>query len=408
MSAARKNRVAIVVPELANGGGVPAVAMFLHRVLRESGDFDADLISLATSSRDEDSVRILAPRSWLRGPRISMHEAHGVAYRHAGSVGAELEYRRYRPRRALTRLLETYDLVQIVAGTPAWAHVARRVRRPLLLQAATLAVAERVSYLARTRGARGVFARLMTRAVDRLDRAAGDHVTAFFVENRWMLEMMGTRHPGKVVFAPPGLDTARFSPPAAPALNGFILSVGRWNDHRKNVRLLFDAYALLRAEEPSAPRLVLAGHTAPATEDWQYATALGIADAVDVRLGLTTDALAALYREASIFVVSSDEEGLGIAILEAMASGLPVVSTRCGGPEHLVTDGESGYLVPMRDAPALARRLRDLLADSPLRERMGRAARERAVRDFSLAAAGARFLETYRAIVASSAAGAGA
>src|SRR5947208_2552176 len=77
------------------------------------------------------------------------------------------------------------------------------------------------------------------------------------------------------------------------------------------------------------PRLVLAGLTAPKPDDWECAVQLGIADDIQVRIGVSDDELRDLYRGASLFLLSSDEEGLGVVLLEAMASGLPVVATRC-------------------------------------------------------------------------------
>jgi glycosyltransferase involved in cell wall biosynthesis len=102
-----------------------------------------------------------------------------------------------------------------------------------------------------------------------------------------------------------------------------------------------------------------------------------------------------VYRQASLFVLSSNEEGLGIVILEAMASGLPVVGTRCGGPETCVVEGETGYLVPVGDAEALARSMQVLLEDRALGQQMGKAGRMLVESRFSIEAAGRPFLEVY-------------
>jgi len=105
--------------------------------------------------------------------------------------------------------------------------------------------------------------------------------------------------------------------------------------------------------------------------------------------------LAELYRNALFFVLSSNEEGLGIVILEAMASGLPVVSTACGGPATSLVHGETGLLTPVGDARALADAMQTLLGDSDLRRRMGTEGRRVAEERFSLAAAGKVFLDSY-------------
>jgi sugar transferase (PEP-CTERM/EpsH1 system associated) len=92
-----------------------------------------------------------------------------------------------------------------------------------------------------------------------------------------------------------------------------------------------------------------------------------------------------------VFVQSSSSEGMSNTILEAMAAGLPVVATHVGGADEMVVDGETGVLVPARDAVALANAL-DRLAEAATRRAMGRAGRARALAQFSLD----RMIESYQ------------
>jgi glycosyltransferase involved in cell wall biosynthesis len=89
------------------------------------------------------------------------------------------------------------------------------------------------------------------------------------------------------------------------------------------------------------------------------------------------------YANANLFLFPSRDEGMPNAVLEAMASGLPVVATRISGNEELILDGETGALVPTDDAAALREALRQLISDGRRRERMGRAGRERVQRDYA-------------------------
>jgi glycosyltransferase involved in cell wall biosynthesis len=96
----------------------------------------------------------------------------------------------------------------------------------------------------------------------------------------------------------------------------------------------------------------------------------------------TTD-IPALLRTADVFVLSSRWEGLPLAIIEAMMSGLPVVGTRVGGVAEVMVDGETGLLVPPKDPEALASALNRLLEDAGLRRQMGEAGRRRALDRFT-------------------------
>ncbi len=110
---------------------------------------------------------------------------------------------------------------------------------------------------------------------------------------------------------------------------------------------------------------------------------LGLAGCVSF-LGFRKD-VPALLCELSVLVhASTTGEPFGQVIVEAMAAGLPVVATNGGGVPEIVVDGQTGLLVPMNDAAAMARAIVTILSDPPLAQRMGRLARERAADNFSI------------------------
>jgi glycosyltransferase involved in cell wall biosynthesis len=108
------------------------------------------------------------------------------------------------------------------------------------------------------------------------------------------------------------------------------------------------------------------------------------------------DELQQLYARAAIVACPSRREGFGVACLEAMAHGRPVVASAVGGLTDLVVDGETGLLVPPRDVVALRAALDRLLGDRDLRRRLGSAGRERARERFSWDAVTDATLAAYR------------
>lgn len=148
----------------------------------------------------------------------------------------------------------------------------------------------------------------------------------------------------------------------------------------KGLTYLLRALATLRRELPHV-RLEIAGSGTDAEQLQREAGVLGLGDAVSF-VGWQRDIWPWLARW-DVFVQPSLDEGFGMAALEAMGAGLPVVATRVGGLPELVDDGCTGYLVPPADAPALAARLRDLACNADRRRAMGRAARARVRERFS-------------------------
>jgi len=104
-------------------------------------------------------------------------------------------------------------------------------------------------------------------------------------------------------------------------------------------------------------------------------------------------------QQADVFLLASLSEGISNAVLEAMACGLPVVTTDCGGMRDAVADGVEGFVVPVRDPAAMAEALRKLAADPELRAIMGQRARERILGEFTLEQQTQQFLALYRDVL---------
>jgi glycosyltransferase involved in cell wall biosynthesis len=98
---------------------------------------------------------------------------------------------------------------------------------------------------------------------------------------------------------------------------------------------------------------------------------------------------------ADVFLLASLSEGISNAVLEAMACGITVVTTNCGGMAEAVTDGIEGFVVPVRDPCSMAHRLEKLATDRELCRRMGLAARDRIVREFTLTRQAESFVSLY-------------
>jgi glycosyltransferase involved in cell wall biosynthesis len=166
---------------------------------------------------------------------------------------------------------------------------------------------------------------------------------------------------------------------------------------QKGHRYLLEAIALLIRDEPQLG-VVIAGDGALRATLEAQAVALGITAQVCFT-GFRHDILA-LMQGFDIFVFSSYVEGLGTAILDAMALGKPVVATRAGGIPEAVQDGVTGLLVPPRDPPALAEAVRYLLHHPAQAHTFGQAGRQRVEQYFTVEQMVCRTVEVYERVLA--------
>lgn len=165
----------------------------------------------------------------------------------------------------------------------------------------------------------------------------------------------------------------------------------------KGIAYLLEALGLM-ALEGEVFHLKIAGTGNLRQSLEQQCGALGIADRVEF-LGHVED-MPAFYRDIDIYALPSiSTEGLPLGVLEAMASGVPVLATTVAGTPEAVRHGVDGLLVPPRDAQSLVEALRQLFASRDLRCKMGTAGRVRAVESFSLDRFTGEVFDLYREIL---------
>ena len=345
MSTIRPARVALVVGQLTTGGAEGQLRQVTGTIDRR---------------RFEPIVYALSPQiepvgQLLRGDGVTLRVTEAVGWRRV-------------PWLAATLAADNIDLVHswlYIANALAWSATRLRRRFPLITSARNCKVQNRVSQVANLLAFRG------SRAI-----VANSREVAVYIMRHYLAPARRIH----VVYN--GIDVERFRPadrdgPMEPAL---IVNIGRLVE-QKNQMLFLEAAALLTREGVSA-RFVIVGDGPLKTSLQEQAQRLGIGD----RLSFTGERrdVEGILRGASLLWLTSRWEGLPNVVLEAMASGVPVIATDVGGTRELIRSGVDGFVVPSLDAAGFVRHARDLLANAAVQRQFAAAARARAL-EFSTA-----------------------
>lgn len=394
-------RLYIATRDPRDGGGVESMAKLVYRVADSNG-YDPCLVF--NSLERDRQVRLTAPWQYGADGRTEVHhfEYEGVECKAVPFVIPEVEFLHYRANlRYWNEAIEDGDRFFSVGGFNHCSLPFVFGDRPYGSWTATLLWDDRVDRLESA----PLLERLRDLAskpiLEFLERRAFECSEPTFVLSEYTADRAVEIHGlsrGDLEVVPYPVDADTFTPEGERVASEgpTVLFVGRFNDPRKNVPMLFEAFRDLRDDFPEA-RLLLVG----AEPDERLRRAVksnGIESAVEFVGRVPNESLPPYYRAADAFVIPSNQEGLAIVGLEAMACGTPVVSTRCGGPEQYVHEGETGYLVPRDDAVALSERLRTTLQDDDHRADMGAAARALVEETYAEDVVERRFQRAFRSL----------
>lgn len=274
-----------------------------------------------------------------------------------------------------------YDIVDIASGDGWLYGLARRAHRRAPAFVKRVLGLEHLDWEQRQEEARRGQERISLRhrlwfgrfRLHQVEWAArlSDHVLCLCETDRYYIVQRGWQPQARTSVVAPGVETCYFSQQNSRPRRD-LLFVGSWHP-RKGITYLVHAFARL-AQQHSGVRLSIAGAGMPSTEVHQ-AFPPALRQRVAVLPELSEQQLAEQYAAHAAFVFPSLYEGFGMAFLEAMASGTPVVGTPTGGMADLIENGRNGILVTRRDVPGLVRALERLLADPAYARALGEQAR---------------------------------
>ncbi len=195
---------------------------------------------------------------------------------------------------------------------------------------------------------------------------------------------------------PNGIDLDRFSPAENAESSNILrlLTVGRLSV-TKRIEILIDAVRILH-KEGYGVHFTIAGGGKLKKEFQQIVKNRNLSDIIEIAGRIDSENMPQVYRRHDIFVSASMQEGMSNAMLEAMASGLPIVTTRCEGVEELIKD--NGFIVEEARAEEIAEAVRKLADDRQCHRQMSCASRKRATL-FSWSSVADQYIECYRKVL---------
>ena len=362
----------VTLPPLT--GGVPDKTKILVRHLRDLGHH----VTVSHYATYSDYPDLVVP-SWqlVSGKRPGVREGTCFDDFPCVAIGCwlpELEFTYYLPSARMRKLIESHDRHIVVGGTVLAAYPLVSTKTPHLVWCASTMIEDRIERRRSMPFLRRIYDRYIVSFVQRLMerkilKGNGQFMAVSSYAQKSLVSAGGAS--GHVCKVPIPVDLDFYKPPSAPPKPGVIGFAGRPNDPRKNLALLFHAVRRL-LDRGESVELRLTGSETKTLG--RLAEELKISEYVSWSGWLDEDELRRFFHGLDVFVIPSTDEGLNIAGLQAMASGTPVISTRCGGPEDYVIDGETGILVSS-NPEEMTSAISELVGDRTKRNHLGGNAR---------------------------------
>lgn len=389
----------VLISTLSAGGqlgGVLAMTKFVVDVLLERDYRPVIGHYQPYTLTPELSVPIQRLISARPGQRMNC-DLRGVERWAMGAWLPELQFTHYLARGYWPELIKRCQYHVAVSGSVHVGLPFVQMKKPFLCWAATPWEDDWTSRVQAQSAARRAFEYALSAPVQRrLERRIllKGHVLSLSAYTARRLDEIAGR-PVSLGILPVPVDSDQFVPAPVQTVPLRIGFAGRYNDPRKNIQMMLEAAAHAAAQGVEFS-IDLIGDV-PHGQVQQRVAALGLEKRVRFISGLDRQALAEHMQKLDVFVLPSHQEGLCIAALEAMACGVPVVSTRCGGPEEFVIDGVTGQLVDFR-ASDMAEALLRITSQREVRMALSHGARRMVLERYSREAASRVFWKHFESL----------
>lgn len=374
MISSKKSLIITLPPRLL--GGVRTKAKILANYLFENGSETTIAYYSSFSSRSGLNVSFLqrpfqfTPKINKELPSFGKHSSYAV-----GCYFPEYEGSLSTPSKLWEQLIRKHDYHFVVGGSPVMGNILEKFNLPYIVWCGSDVEGDRgdrqrMMPFMRREFDRKLVMPMLLRQQKRVVNGNG-RILAVSKFTQGSLEKIN-KNPKKVI----GLlsiptDISFFVPSRKLKKVARLGFAGRLNDPRKNSNLLFSVLAQVKKEGLN-PELRLTGDSSPKLDD--EIRSFSLSENVSFSGVLDRIGLRKFYQSLDLFLIPSFQEGLAIVGIEAMACGVPVISTKCGGPESYIVDGENGFLVDF-DTREMTQKVCKLIIDRQCREKFSISAR---------------------------------
>jgi glycosyltransferase involved in cell wall biosynthesis len=381
MIAEKRKKVAILSLDPVNGGGILHSLLGLHRFCQERFE--------TTVFFPDFSKQLSASFSSLKfSSQVKKEKVLGMDCVRVGTKFAFWEPGHYAfVRDQWAKLLQPYDFFFVSSGTPIAAHPLVLLDKKFILWVATPFSEDRAERLKTLPWWQRVLSWLTTSSMQKIEQKVLQQAAAIlpmshYAQDRFV-QIVGQKKKMSVVGFP--LSSHCFSQKRLD-LSKTVVAIGRFTDPRKNLKMLLEVWENLSPKSPNAQLFVIGSVPESVANDSKLSK-----QGIKFFGTVSGPEKVRIVKEANFALITSQQEGLGIVGLEAMAQGLPVISTDCGGVSDYVKEGKTGFFVPQGDAVAMAKRCQYLLQNPHLCWQMGQAAQAFVQERFSQEAVHADF-----------------
>ncbi len=343
-------RLCIITLDPENKGGILLMMSFFYRMARENNLTPFLVYNIVPSLRNDENCQDITFLKFLKGhkPKICEEEKYNMKGLGIERVLPEFEFLNYILNKNLwEKILKDQDNIFVIGGNNLCAMPCVLLKKSFSLWVASTLYEDRIDRIKREKFIRKLrdyvslpillcFEKIIFKKAEKI--FALSNYTKNKIIEKYKIDS------DKIEIIPYPVDTNKFYPlDFFQRKNDYLLFTGRFNDERKNIFLLLKAFAEVHSLFPNL-KLKLVGDK-PNKSIIDFLNKNKINDFVEIIDFLKNEELINFYQNALLFIIPSYQEGLCISGLEAMSCGIPVISTKCGGPEDYVKDGYNGFLV---------------------------------------------------------------
>ena len=332
-------------------GGISSVCKNIIESLIQEFNSQIEIISFSNSKYDLNSISFSRPKSYRNKITKSDGNYRSIPITRVSSIGSEFEFLRYRRRKELSNFFRSYDLIIVVTGILQFANVIPKIKVPVIVQCATRLKWERESQYSSMSKFKKFFLKLQLPFLALQERKVLNSNLTILVENSKMKEWITSKSSIRTEMWYPGAGAkvSKFISISKPHRNGHFVSVGRLDESRKGWNRLLLAYKQAIDMDVSLPDLVIIGSGSFSVENQRLLDQLTPHYPIRILGKLSDHERDSKIQSASFFLQTSFEEGLGLAALESLRFGVPLICSETDGSREYVRDGISGKLVPQGD-----------------------------------------------------------